>query len=258
MAEIQWIAMCEGFRFIPKFVIKELSLMCIQTKQCHTFHIEPTISDYFNTNLSYDKNRQILELGLKRHGMSWSAGTHQYWDVKDILDLMIAKHVDIFVIDKDLCALLKNWGFESVEMITIAPMKNLNNCPGFTCKSYGHDAGFKHCARRKCFEAMFYLDKVLVQYLDPNILIHPTKKLSHPDFEVKYGEMKVDPTINYKLAAVRLPLYFNGITNCKLCVAGSDGCACSVKKTEKQGGADSKCSGGEASDGSAGATDCKV
>ena len=110
-AEIQWIAFCEGFRF-RKFIIKELSVMCVQTKQFYTFHICPTIADGIDVDLDNPLNKELLAQGIAKHGMSWSAGRDQFEDVKDQLHQIISTDADVFVNDNALCSLLVNkWDY---------------------------------------------------------------------------------------------------------------------------------------------------
>ena len=236
--------------------------MCVQTKQFYTFHICPTMLDANMVDLEDHKNKHTLELGIARHGMSWCAGTDQLCDVRDYLYAMIQKDADVFTNDKDLRSLFSNWGYEEVHNLNVPPMKNLNNQPASTCGAYGHDTGFKNCAQRKCFEAMCYLNNTLVPYLDPTILKYPRVNQSiheeRSDYEVKFGEMKLHPFDFKKLSPVRLPHYYNGVTHCQYCVAGSDGCTCAAGSAQEKGDEDSERGGGEASNVPAGTTNCKV
>ena len=154
--------------------------------------------------------------------------------------------------------LLINGIIHGVQNFSIPPMKNLNNQPASTCGSYGHDTGFKNCAQRKCFEAMCFLNSTLVPYLDTSILKYPSMLSPPSDFEVKFGEMKLHPHNFQKLCSVRLPIYYNGATNCKLCVAGSYGCICAAGKAQGKGVEDFERGDGEASDEAAGAADCEI
>ena len=72
-------------------VIKELCVMCVQTKQFYTFHICPSMLDANMVDLEDPKNKYTLELGIARHGMSWCAGTEQFCDVREYLHAMIPK-----------------------------------------------------------------------------------------------------------------------------------------------------------------------
>ena len=233
--------------------------MCIQTKQWFTFHIEPTITDSLYVDLYNPFNKAMLEKGVERHGMSWTDGTYKFNDVMVIIHEMIPKDADVFINDVDLISIFTNqWGYEEVQRVGLPPMANLNNHPHSTCGSYGHVDGFKHCAQRKCFEAISYLNQTLVPYLDPTILKYPGKLVLPSDFDVKFGEMKLHPKSYQKLSQVRLPIYFNAATNCQFCVAGSDGCSCTTQEACKKGDDDTEHMESEASNQTAGTIDCEI
>ena len=138
-----------------------------------------------------------------------------------------------------LLHLFEYWGYSEAQHILLPPIANLNNAPATTCGSYDHDTGFLHCAQRQCFEYLIYLRPVLAPYLDPTILVYkplvPHSKCPQSTFDgvtLKFGEMELEEPEFKKLSKVRLPHYYNGATNCQFCVAGTNGCACTIRQTQ--------------------------
>ena len=108
MADIQWLACCEGIYFAMqhKFVLKELCVQCIQTKQFYTFHVLPGVADSLDVDLDDKLNQATIACQVEKHNLTWHAGTMDLIDVRRAVERLIPKTSDVFTVDYNVITLI--------------------------------------------------------------------------------------------------------------------------------------------------------
>jgi hypothetical protein len=86
--DLQWICCIEKFKFFKITVVKELSLICIQTGEVKTWHVTPGLHPDvdFNDNIT----QEMYKVQAAKHQLQWHDGntteTELLLDMQKILD----------------------------------------------------------------------------------------------------------------------------------------------------------------------------
>jgi hypothetical protein len=259
MADLQWFVCAQGYDFAlqNKYILKELCVMCVQTQEYFTWHVLAPLCASVDIDLDSDEVMEIITMNVLKHNLTWHGGTTHWSDVKSIVQTLVHANAEIYTTNGKLRDLFHSWGYSDVCKLKLPPINHFNNAPTTTCGAYDHVDGFMHCAQRHCFEYVTFLRPALVPYLVEDILVYkplvvnPTIPTQPDDVTIKFGELSLKPPQFKKLAQVRLPHYYNGLTHCQFCVAGDVGCACTSSAARKQVGGDSQGGASQASNATA-------
>src|SRR5271154_4939764 len=218
MSDLQWLICCEGFHLFHKLDLKELTIMCVQTKEFYTFHIKT--DSVAQLDFTWPEAQDMFKIELARHGLDLHLGSRTVYDVMKMVTSIIHRYAEVFVSDLALRHMLNTWGLQGVEMLRAPTYESLDRAPATTCGFFNHVTGFMHCSQRRCFELMLYYGPVLVQYLDSTLLT--TKLQADGTMEVdvvKYGDPHGLTADFQNLCKIHMP---NGALDCQLGMARKD------------------------------------
>src|SRR5258708_31862835 len=98
MSSLQWFACAEGYRYLHRFIIKELCIQCIQTGEYFTFH--PYAGCYCDVDPHNPQDAEIIDYSIKcRHGLKWNAGTCTQADMKEQVLKFIDRYTQVYTTD---------------------------------------------------------------------------------------------------------------------------------------------------------------
>src|SRR5271167_2623491 len=164
--DLQWICCSQGYRFLNNtFIIKELSMVCIQTSDYYTWHITSNIN-MDDVDFANPLTKATYEIQVGRHGLAWGDGNYFEHELFRRIYYILTVNNPIFVVDRRLQGWLQKQGFNDVMLLRHIPQHDLNAMPHLTCRQFTHTTGFTHCAQRRCFEILRHLAPVLQPHLN--------------------------------------------------------------------------------------------
>src|ERR1700722_16872514 len=110
--DLQWICCIEKFRFLKLVIVKELSLMCIQTVEVKTWHVTPKLNADIDFN--DDVYSALYTVQVAKHKMGWHDGSVSEPELHDEMEGLLGENSPIFVIDRDDETYLSELGFVDV------------------------------------------------------------------------------------------------------------------------------------------------
>jgi hypothetical protein len=165
-SDLQWICFIQKFQFFKNVVVKELSVICIQTGEVKTWHVSPGVQA--DVDFNDEVYQALYQVQHSKHGLGWHDGDVSMREVELNLRRTIDENSTIFVTCWDTQDLLEHMAYNDIQIIKLPPITSFDECPKSTCRQFGHVEGFKHCSQRACVETMIHLRPFLLPTLYPN------------------------------------------------------------------------------------------
>jgi hypothetical protein len=176
--KLQWVCCHEGYGYLYANMIKEISFLCLQTWEYHTFHLLPPPNSKIKYGYADEEKKFVYDLQLKRHNIPWDVGEIDEEQLGRTLQYILTSNNMVYVVDGYLGAyLMEKFTLRTHRLqMQTQRWKELSQCPKHVCQEYGHVEGFTYCAQRHCFELARYLYPLMVNYLIPDLVMEAKTK----------------------------------------------------------------------------------